>query len=159
MNHGQDPSVYDKLAAKTISQVTQAELNTISASTYVDRNNVDFWAGVITVARSLQESRTYAHGLVIPESGAVLGNELADGANETFTPTGTEIWRVEAIDLNGCAAALKDADGNMCLLTGPSVENPKNSFPIFLSASMSLFFNNGSGSPATPKFAYHKVGL
>lgn len=153
------PSIYDLLAQQDVSDLTVANLNKAAENTAIASRNVEFWSGIITVARALQESRTYAHGLPIPELGAVLGNELADGANETFTPTGTEIWRVQAIDLNGCSGALKDSDGNMCLLTGPSVENPKNSFPIYLSASLSLFFLNSTGSPATPKFAYHKVSL
>ena len=153
------PSIYDLLAQQNISALTQAQLNQATQSTAITDKNVEFWSGIITVARALAESRTYAHGMVIPETGQILGNEIDDGANETFTPTGTEIWRVQAIDLNGCVAALKDSSGAMCLLTGPSVENPKNSFPIFLSATMSLFFLNSTGSPATPKFAIHKVSL
>ena len=152
------PSIYDLLAQQEISELTIANLNKAAKNTAIASKNIDFWSGIITVARALEESRTYAHGLVIPESGAVLGNELADGANETFTPTGTEVWRVQAIDLNGCVAALKDADGNMCLLSA-SPPNEKNGYPIFLSATMSMFFSNASGSPATPKFAYHKVSL
>ena len=151
--------IWNLLNKVKLSAVTQSQLNEMTSRVAVDPDAIEFWSGMITVARAIGESRTFAHGLPIYDTGAVLGNELADGANETFTPTGTEIWRVQAIDLNGCTAAIRDGSGNMCLLTGPSVENPKNSFPIFLSASMSLFFNNGSGSPATPKFAYQKVSL
>ena len=150
--------IWNLLNKVKVSSVTQAQLNEMTSRVAVDKDAVEFWSGMITVARAIGESRTFAHGLPIYDTGAVLGNELADGANETFTPTGTEIWRVQAIDVNGCSAALRDSNGNMCLIQDTSLPN-KNGFPLYLSSSMSLFFLNGSGSPATPKFAYHKVSL
>ena len=150
--------IWNLLNKVKVSAVTQSQLNEMTSRVAVDKDAVEFWSGMITVARAIGESRTFAHGLPIYDTGAVVGNELADGANETFTPTGTEIWRVQAIDLNGCSAAIRDGDGNMCLIQDSSLPN-KNGFPIYLSSTMSLFFNNGSGSPATPKFAYQKVSL
>ena len=150
--------IWNLLNKVKLSAVKQSQLNEMTSRVAVAPDAIEFWSGMITVARAIGESRTFAHGLPIYDTGAVLGNELADGANETFTPTGTEIWRVQAIDLNGCSAAIRDGDGNMCLIQDSSLPN-KNGFPIYLSSTMSLFFNNGSGSPATPKFAYQKVSL
>lgn len=150
------PSIYDLLAQQNISALTQAQLNQATKSTAITDKNVDFWSGIITVARALAESRTYAHGLVIPETGAVVGNEIDDGADATFIPTGTEIWAIQNIDLQGCTAALRDvSSGAMSQLTSSTFQ----SGTIYLSAALGLYFNNGSGSPKTPTFAYYKVSL
>jgi len=150
------PSIYDLLAQQNISALTQAQLNQATQSTAITDKNVEFWSGIITVARALAESRTYAHGLVIPETGDVLGNEIDDGADETFIPTGTEIWAIQNIDLQGCTAALRQVSGGkMSQLTASTFQ----SGTIYLSASLGLYFNNASGSPKTPTFAYYKVSL
>ena len=150
------PSIYDLLAQQNISALTQAQLNQATQSTAITDKNVEFWSGIITVARALAESRTYAHGLVIPETGDVLGNEIADGGDETFIPTGTEIWAIQNIDLQGCTAALRQVSGGkMSQLTSSTFQ----SGTIYLSASLGLYFNNASGSPKTPTFAYYKVSL
>ena len=150
------PSIYDLLAQQNISALTQAQLNQATQSTAITDKNVEFWSGIITVARALAESRTYAHGLVIPETGDVLGNEIADGGDETFIPTGTEIWAIQNVDLQGCTAALRQVSGGkMSQLTSSTFQ----SGTIYLSASLGLYFNNASGSPKTPTFAYYKVSL
>ena len=150
------PSIYDLLAQQNISALTQAQLNQATQSTAITDKNVEFWSGIITVARALAESRTYAHGLVIPETGDVLGNAIDDGADETFIPTGTEIWAIQNIDLQSCTAALRDvASGAMTQLSDVSFQ----SGTIYLTASLGLYFNNASGSPKTPTFAYYKVSL
>ena len=139
-----------------LSAVTQSQLNEMTSRVAVDPDAIEFWSGMITVARAIGESRTFAHGLPIYDTGAVVGNELADGANETFTPTGTEIWRVQNIDLQGCTAALREVSGGkMSQLTDTTFQ----SGTIYLSASVALFFSNASGSPKTPTFAYYKVSL
>jgi len=153
------PSIYDLLAQQQISELTVDNLNKATQSTAIASKNIDFWSGIITVARALEESRTYAHGLVIPETGTIAGGTIADGANATFTPTGSEVWRVEAIFLNGCTAALKDGDGNSMLMAAASDALGELTAPLMLSATMQLVFDNASGSPANPRFAYHKVSL
>ena len=150
------PSIYDLLAQQDISELTQAQLNQATKSTAITDKNIEFWSGIITVARALAESRTYAHGLVIPESGAVLGNEIADSASEAFVPTGTEIWAIQNIDLQGCAGSLIMTDG------GKATQLTSSSFQagtIYLSSALGLLFVNSSGSPKTPTFAYYKVSL
>jgi hypothetical protein len=150
------PSIYDMLAQQEIEALTVSNLNKAAKNTAIASRNIDFWSGIITVARAVEESRTYAHGLVIPELGAVLGNEIADGGDETFIPTGTEIWAIQNIDLQGCTAALREVSGGkMSQLTSSTFQ----SGTIYLTASMGLYFNNASGSPKTPTFAYYKVGL
>ena len=150
------PSIYDLLAQQNISALTQTQLDQATKSTAITDKNIDFWSGIITVARAMEESRTYAHGLVIPETGAVLGNEIADSASDAFVPTGTEIWAVQNIDLQGCSAALVMTDG------GKATQLTSSTFQagtIYLSASLGLLFVNSSGSPKTPTLAYYKVSL
>tara|TARA_R110002072_G_scaffold161109_3_gene312581 strand:+ start:298 stop:759 length:462 start_codon:yes stop_codon:yes gene_type:complete len=150
------PLIYDLLAQQEISELTIANLNKAAKNTAIASKNIDFWSGIITVARAMEESRTYAHGLVIPETGDVLGNEIDDGANETFIPTGTEVWAIQNLDLQGCTAALREvSSGQMSQLTDTTFK----AGTIYLSASLALFFSNASGSPKTPTFAYYKVSL
>jgi len=151
------PDIYELLAAQQASDTTTTQLNSALKSTYIDKSNVDFWAGVITVARALEDSRTYAHGIVIPETGAVQIETIANGANSTITPTGTEVWRIISIAPDSCSIALKDADGNMSPMF--EVDDASTLGGIFLSASMSIIFFNGSGSEQTPSIAYFKVSL
>ena len=158
-----EPSIYDYLSKYSLSQVTTALLNDSAKSTNIDPVNVKFWQGVITVERILSDSRTYPHGLPIPESGAVQIETIANGANATITPAGTEIWRVENIHIaQGCAFSLRDADGNSSLinLNAPAGgQSPTFSVPFYLSATMSLYIENTAGSEQTPSIAYHKVSL
>lgn len=130
----------------------------MTARVAVDPDAIEFWSGMITVARAIGESRTFAHGLPIYDTGTVVAQEVQDGQVQSHTPTGTEIWMVQAINLNSTVAGLTDAAGNAILLQDSSLPN-RNGFPIYLTSSMSLFFNNGSGSPQTPVFAYIKVSL
>jgi hypothetical protein len=149
-------SVYDLLTGIQIDGLTTGELDFITKTTFVDSTNTDFWGPLLQLSHVLKASRTYSHGLPIPESGAVVGNEIDDGSDATFIPTGTEVWAIQNIDLQGCTAALRDvSSGSMSQLTSSTFQ----SGTVYLSASLGLYFNNGSGSPKTPTFAYYKVSL
>lgn len=150
--------IWNLLNKVKLSAVTQSQLNEMTARVAVDPDAIEFWSGMITVARAIGESRTFAHGLPIYDTGTVVAQEVQDGQVQSHTPTGTEIWMVQAINLNSTVAGLTDAAGNAILLQDSSLPN-RNGFPIYLTSSMSLFFNNGSGSPQTPVFAYIKVSL
>ena len=151
------PSIYDLLAQQEISDLTVANLNKATENTAIASRNVEFWSGIITVARALEESRTYAHGLPIPELGAVVANEIADTGNESFFATGTELWQIQNIAIpTGCTAFLRDSSsGKTTELTATSIRQG----PIYLSATIGLLFINNSGGAATPFFGYYKVSL
>ena len=63
-----------------MSAVTQSQLNEMTSRVAVDKDAVEFWSGMITVARAIGESRTFAHGLPIYDTGEVVANEIGDGA-------------------------------------------------------------------------------
>jgi len=151
-----DPSIYDLLAKQSISDLTVANLNSATKHSAIDPVNIEFWSGVITVARAMEESRTMAHGLPIPESGTVHIETIADSAAATIAPEGTEGWQVLHIHLSGCSAGLVDGSGNVSPYDA-SLQRPCGS--LFLSRHMSLAFSNASGSTQTPSIAYFKVAL
>jgi len=152
------PDIYELLAAQQASATTTTQLNSALKSTYIDRTNVEFWSGVITVARALENSRYGMHGLPIPETGKVHIETIANGESATITPTGTELWRILNIDVDNCSVAFKDEDGNISPFQADYAIMPSIG-GVFLSATMSLVFFNGSGSEQTPSIAYFKVSL
>jgi len=157
-----EPSIYDYLSKYSLSEVTTALLNDSAKSTNIDPTNVKFWQGVITVERILSDSRTYPHGLPIPETGAVQIETIPDGNDATIKPTGTEIWRVENIELDSCTLEFQDSDGNLSPVTfqfGGQYQAPMFTLPFYISSSLFLKFSNGSGGEQTPSIAYHKVSL
>ena len=151
-------AIYHLLNKVEISAVKTTQLNEMTSRTAVDQDAVKFWSSVITVARAIGESRTFAHGLPIYETGTVVGSSIDDGANATYTPPGSEVWLVMMVDAQGCAVALRDGDGNMCQIAaaGSAVANIS---PLYLSSTMSIFFDNATGSSKTPNLAYLKVSL
>lgn len=151
------PTIYELLATQQASATTISQLNSATKSSYIDDSNIEFWSGMITVARALDASRTNAHGIVIPETGVVHIETIANGANSTITPTGSEVWYVQNLDVDQCTAAFKDSDGNISPLDLGG-GNSKLA-PFYLSAKMSIVLFNGSGSEQTPSIAYFKVSL
>lgn len=151
-----DPSVYDYLAKQNLSDLTVENLHKMAKVSAIDPSNIEFWSGIITVARAIEESRCYANGLPIPETGTVLITSIADGATATITPPLTEIWLIQRIDLDSCSVGLKDADGNLCPV---DLTVPYPSGPLYLTNTMSLIFSNASGGAQTPAISYFKVGL
>ena len=150
------PDIYELLAAKQASATTTTQLNSALKSTFIVKGTGEFWSGVITVSRALQESRTYAGGsLPIPETGAVVSVTVADSATESIKPTSsTEVWLVNGINLDGCTAALYDGTTACPLANVADIRTP-----LYLSEKLFIAFNNGTGSEQTPAIAYHKVSL
>ena len=150
--------IYNLLNKVEISAVKTTQLNDMTSRVAVDKDAVSFLSSMITVARAIGESRTFAHGLPIYETGTVVGSEIADGANATYTPTGSEVWLVMMVDPVGCAVALRDGSGNMCQIAaaGSAVANIS---PLYLTSTMRIFFSNATGGAVTPNFAYLKVSL
>ena len=154
--HYGKPTIYDLLAKLSVSETTITQLNAATKNTAIDPTNVDFWAGIITVSRAIDESRTYGHGLPIPETGTIHMETIANGENATITPTGpSEVWYVQNLDLDGCQAAFKNDDGASVI----TVASANSMLPFYLSAQMGLMLVNGSGSEQTPSITYFKVSL
>lgn len=152
-----DPTIYDLLSKKDISEVTVTLLDSATKVTAVDRKTVPFWTGPITLSQAVEKSRTYPHGFPIPELSAISSNTIANGASATVKPTGTEIWRVEVITSSAdMAVSLFDGTTNMLLQSGTAPGIYSN---LFLTSTLYLVIANGSGDEATCNIAYHKVGL
>ena len=147
-------SIYDLLNKKTIEDLTVDQLNTATSRTAIDIHSREFWSGILHLKHVLGASRTYSHGLSIPEAGAVWTTAVADSATGTAQPSNaTELWRIEGVDIDSCAMAM--TDGNEFVTVDPD----KNPPPYFISKTMYIVFNNGSGSEKNPKLAYSKVSL
>ena len=147
-------SIFDLLNKKTIEDLTIDQLNTATSRTAIDVHSQEFWGGILHLKHVLGASRTYSHGLSIPEAGAVWTTPVADSATGTAQPSNsTELWRIEGVDLDSCTMAM--TDGNSFVTVDPD----KNTPPYFISKTMYIVFNNGSGSEKNPKLAYSKVSL
>lgn len=155
------PSIYDLLAKKSLANIQTEDIHTATSRTFADVASIPFWQGVMMLSKAVETSRTFANGLPIHTTGKVVSAALADGANVTHTPSGTEIWLLQAIDEDQCTFALRDSAGVMISLrvdkaqSGTTVLNS----PVYLTSSMSLFITNSTGDSKTPVFAYHKVSL
>ena len=153
-----DVEIWNLLNKVKISDVTQSQLNEMTSRVAVDEDAIKFWSGVITVARAIGESRTFAHGLPIYDTGTVLISTIPDAGNTTVGPSSgsTEIWLVQNLSLDNCVAAFKDSDGNLAMI---SQANINSLFPFYLTSSMQLLLSNASGSEQTPSISYLKVSL
>ena len=149
-------TIYDLLTGVKIDDATVAQLDSATGRTFVDKESIEFWQGILTLSHVMKAARTYPHGLVIPETGAVEIATIADGASATIKPSGTEIWRVESVDMDGCSMAFMDADGNISPI---SAETSQGSLPFMLTLDLFLAFSNATGSEQTPSIAFHKVSL
>jgi hypothetical protein len=149
-------SIYDLLNKKSIDEITIAEFNSATENTKVDPTNLEYWKGLLTLSHVLKASRTYAHGLPIPLQSDVEVTSIANGASATVGPANnTEVWLINGIDLDNCQVAFS-GDGGV----GP-IDLSSNTIlgPIYLTRTLKLAFNNGSGSTQTPAVSYHKVSL
>ena len=154
-------SIYDLLAKNTLTNIKTTDIHSAQSRTYADVASFDFWQGVMMLSKAVEVSRTFSSGnLPIYNTGKCVSAALADGANITHTPTGTEIWKIQAIDADSCTVAVKDAAGVMVMLNfdaSAAITVPPSD--IYITSSQSLFISNGTGSSKTPSFAYIKVSL
>lgn len=150
------PTIYDLLAKKSISEITQTQLNTATKVTDVDRKTVDFWSGPITLQRAM-EIRTYPHALPIPELSTISSNTIANGATAQLKPTGTEIWQIQSIiSTADISVSLFDGTTNATIHSGT---NPQVYSNLYIDPTLYIVMANGSGDEATCNISYHKVGL
>jgi len=149
------PDIYELLAAQQASDTTTTQLHSALKSTYIDKSNVEFWSGVITVAKALENSRTNSHGLPIPESGAITSVTVTDGGTESIKPTvSSEVWLVQGISLDNCTMAIFDGTQAVPISDVKDIQTP-----FYVTEKLFVAFSNGSGSEQTPSIAYHKVSL
>jgi hypothetical protein len=145
-------NIYDLLTGVQIDGLQVSQLDTATGRTYIDRDAADFWSPVILLSTVLDKARTYPHGLPIPESGDTATSTIADGADLTVQPTGTEIWRVEALNVDSCTATLRAGAGGI-----PITAIPPGG--LYLTNTVFITFTNGTGSDKNPAVIYSKVSL
>lgn len=154
----QNPTdIYQLLNSIRLEDATTTQLNSATGKTFVDRATISFWQGILTLNHVLKASRTYAHGLPIPEASEMSTVSVDDGAAGTIQPTGTEVWKVSTVSLDNCAAFLTDGSGIMSIVLGG--DNATVPGDLYLTSKIYIGFQNASGSGQTPGIAYHKVSL
>ena len=151
--HYNDPTIYELIASQKMSDTSISQLNNATKNTYIEGNNVEFWSGVITVARALKESREYGGGLPIPEASKIQTVTVGDSASGEIKPENTEVFLLQGIDLDNCVAFLYDGSQVVPLTAELRMAE------IYLTPTLWIVFNNASGSEQTPGIAYHRVGL
>jgi hypothetical protein len=149
-------TIYDLLTGVKIDAAKTSDLDSATSRTFIDRSSVEFWNPILLLSHVIRAARTYAHGLPIPEAGAVWTEEIANGATANVQPSGTEVWRIENIDLDSCAVAFND--GTSINPFTPSTAGVRNG-PYFITNTLFLTFSNSSGSNKDPSVGYSKVSL
>ena len=152
--------VYDKLAKESVSELTITHLDASTSSSAVDRTNIAYWGGPITLNRVIEASRTYPHGMAIPNESGIESLTIADAGAGSFKPIGSTVIDIVSIVSNEIVSVhLYDSTTSSLVVTlqanTPHVFNPK----LVITPSLYLLFSNGSGSEATVTIPYHKVGL
>ena len=166
----QEPDIYGYLATSKVSDVTSVQINSSSKNSFVAKKNIDFWKGPITVHRIVEASRTYPHGLPIPELSAVSSESVAAEALTTIQPPSTEIWEIMAIAVVAAAGtptvAINFFDGTNAaqMHSGTASTSPSSFFPweanLKITNSGYIQVHNQDASNAiTLLVGYHKVGL
>jgi hypothetical protein len=152
-----EPSIYDQLAKESLSDLTITQLNSGASVTAVDAATLNYWRGPITLHRIAGSSRTYPHGLPIPEASAVESVTVADSAVGTIKPQGSEIWLIQALSSDAeVSLALFDGTSSVLLFAGTAFIPTQ---PVYLTPTLYLSIANGSGGSADVNLAYHKVSL
>lgn len=168
-----DADLYDYLATSKVSDVTIAQLEQALENSFINKTNIEFWKGPITVHRLLEVSRTYPWGLPVPEAGAV-GTVLIDPIQSgVIQPPGTEIWDIKHIRGQGAGATataiISFSDGTTDAIiyeaasfptAGANVDlNSLVSAPILLTNSLYLkFTETGAAAGMALTVAYQVVG-
>ena len=90
-----EPDIFGYLATTQISGITIALLDSSTKNTYANKSNIQFWKGPISLFRTVESSRTYPHGLAIPEASKV--NATSPATSASIQPSGTEVFKVQSI--------------------------------------------------------------
>jgi len=110
-----EADIYDYLATSKVSEVTVEQLEQSLENSFINKSNIEFWKGAITVQRLLEVSRTYPHGLPIPDTGGIVSTVVNTGEDFDIQPPGSEIWRITGMSMTGAGgtgeAAISYYDG------------------------------------------------
>jgi len=172
MAHGREADAYDYLATSKVSELTVAQLEQALENSFLNKSNIEFWKGPITMHRLLEVSRTYPWGLPIPEAGNIVDSgPVSAGAYFDFQPPGSEVWLVTAMQslgasgtpsagvnmFNGSSTALmKSTQGS----TTATNIFPSGQVPIYVTNSLYLRVSNQDLSiEQLFTIAYHVVSL
>jgi hypothetical protein len=172
------PDIYDQLAKEPLSDLTVTQLNSGSKVTAIDQATIDYWRGPITLARIVQSSRTYSHGIVIPEASGIEVIPIAAGEAGFIQPPGSQVWTIQGIEGTGqggaatCSLSWFDGSSQVVIDSGQSFSTGGNDFeysttppvtaaqPLTVTNSLYLAITETGGAQAVIfNVAIHKVSL
>jgi len=166
-------TIYEQLTGVKVDDATIEQLD-FTKNTFIDSKSIEYWKGVITISKIIDASRTYPHGLEIPETGAVAITPVDPGGFGFVYPSGTELFRIKGINATatGGAATVTVSywDGSTAVdirtgltiaTTGTIIDlNEIAAPPITISNKLWLrFTETGGGNAVTFDTAYFKVSL
>jgi len=167
-----DPDLYAYLATSKVSEVTVAQLEQSLENSFINKTNIEFWKGAITVSRLLEVSRTYPWGLPIPEEGAVFVYQWDVGETFVIQPPGTELWEIAAMEGFGVGTdadlaffytdGSNDVEWHLATVTTSGTKVDMNSLtPTQIRINNSLYFKitNTDNVAGILLVAYHKRSL
>ena len=164
------PDVYDRLKTTQVNELTVNNLDSSTKESFIEASNVKLWGQSITLNRTLEASRCYPNGLIIPETGSIDSEGVAATEFQDFQPSGTEIWQVIGLSVTSDSGTptvqvfLTDGS-SFCLMHSSAVATTGTSMfpfeaPFTISKTLYLRVVNMDGSiDVTANLAYSKVGL
>mgnify|MGYP003136136840 CR=1 FL=1 len=164
------PDVYDRLKSTQIEGLSITQLNSATKDSFIEHDNVQFWGQAITLDRALESSRTYAHGLPIPE-GSIVDSEVVDAGNYVdISPTGSQEFQILAISVTAAGGTdtgqvyLTNGSTSVLMHAGATSTAESSFFPFeapfTITKSLYLRLMNTSGSNAmTFKVGYNKLSM
>lgn len=154
------PTIFDLLAKEALSELTISQLNSAASVSNVDMETLEFWAGIEKCAQIVKESRTYGHGLPIPELSSIKSMAIDDGASDTLKPSAPGIYEVVGIQAS-TAVSIGVTDGSAITyvhnLGSAGMYEPTHA--LYLTDTLYLIVANNSGGASNVTVAYHQVGL
>jgi hypothetical protein len=164
------PDVYDRLKSTQIEGLSITQLNAATKDSFIEQDNVQFWGQAITLDRALESSRTYAHGLPIPEASAIVSQAIDAGNYYDLQPDGTQEFQILALSVTAAGGTdvgqvyLTDGSANVLMHAGATSTAESSFFPFeapfTITNTLYLRLLNTSGSNAmTFKVGYNKVSM
>ena len=164
------PDVYDRLKSTQIEGLSITQLNAATKDSFIEQNNVQFWGQAITLDRALESSRTYSHGLPIPEASSVASEAVDPSNTTTLQPQGTQEFQIVALSVTAAGGTdtaevyLTDGSTTVLMHRGATSTTESSFFPFespfTITPSLYLQFVNTSASNAmTFKIAYNVQSL
>ena len=160
-----------RLRGIRLDDLTIAQLDSVLGPTTITPATVDQLNQAAQLAGAIAAQRTYAQGIVIPESGTIQVQPVPTEQSGFFTPSGTEVWALMGIQIVSDGGTptvniqLDDGIGNTCEIHHGDASTTATSFfpwesPIYLTSSLFLTVQNTDASNnVTATVAFHKLGL